>query len=61
MHTHISWNIVEGPLEEKMALLRDAGYAGYWGIEFHAAEHEYSQVAVQVAKVRDVLQRWRMG
>ena len=59
MHTHISWNITEGPLEDKMALLRDAGYAGYWGIEYHAAENEYSQVAEQVARVRDVLNRWR--
>jgi len=59
MHTHISWGITEGPLEEKMAMLRDAGYAGYWGIEYHSGEHEYSQVAVQVARVRDVLSRWR--
>jgi sugar phosphate isomerase/epimerase len=61
MHTHISWGITEGPLEAKMALLRDAGYDGYWGIEYHSAEHEYSQVAVQVARVRDVLERWRQG
>lgn len=59
MHTHISWAITEGPLEGKMALLRDAGYEGYWGIEYHSGENEYSQVAVQVARVRDVLHRWR--
>jgi len=59
MHTHISWDIVEECLEEKMRLLQDAGYQGYWGVEYHAGQNEYSQVAIQVAKVRDVLERWR--
>jgi len=59
MHTHMSWVITEGPLAEKMNLLRAAHYQGYWGIEFHAAQDEYSQVAIQLARVRDVLQKWR--
>jgi sugar phosphate isomerase/epimerase len=58
MHTHISWDIVENHLEESMLMLRDAGYQGCWGIEFHAGEHEYASVAVQVAKVRSVLLKW---
>ena len=60
MHTHLSWNITEGPTEQHMALLRDAGYQGYWGIEHHTAQNEYTEVAVQVARVRDVLDRWRL-
>jgi len=58
MHTHISWEISEGRLEETMAMLRDAGYQGYWGIEHHTGQHEYARVAVQVDKVREVLARW---
>jgi hypothetical protein len=34
-HTHFPWNITEGPLEEKMKNLRDAGYQGYYGVEHH--------------------------
>ena len=41
-----------------MAMLRDAGYQGYWGIEHHTGQHEYARVAVQVDKVREVLARW---
>jgi sugar phosphate isomerase/epimerase len=58
MHTHISWEISEGRLEETMAMLRDAGYQGYWGIEHHTGQQEYARVAVQVDKVREVLARW---
>lgn len=59
MHTHLSWAITEGPLETKMQLLRDAGYRGYWGIEFHSGQDEYAHVAVQLAQVRCVLLGWR--
>jgi len=59
MHTHLAWQITEGPLADKMALLRGAGYRGAWGVEHHTGEHEYAEVAVQVARVRDVLERWR--
>ena len=41
-----------------MAMLRDAGYDGYWGVEHHSGQNEYTEVAIQVAKVRDVLSRW---
>ena len=58
MHTHISWEIAENCLEESMAMLRDAGYQGYWGVEHHSGKNEYTEVAVQLAKVRDVLSRW---
>ena len=58
MHTHLSWQITEGPLEASMGMLRDAGYDGYWGVEHHSGSEEYAEVAVQVARVRAVLARW---
>jgi sugar phosphate isomerase/epimerase len=61
MHTHVAWNITETCLPQKMAMLRDAGYDGYWGVEHHSGESEYTEVAIQVARVRDVLHRWRVG
>ncbi len=59
MHTHLSWQITEGPLVESMTMLRDLGYDGYWGVEHHTGENEYTEVAIQVDRVRDVLDRWR--
>jgi len=58
-HTHFPWNITEGPLEAKMANLRDAGYQGYYSAEHHTGKNEYSEVGVQLAKIQDVLQRWK--
>ena len=60
IHTHVAWNIVTTCLAAKMAMLRDAGYQGYWGVEHHTGQNEYTEVAVQVAMVRDVLDRWRL-
>ena len=60
MHTHLSWDITEGSLAESMALLRDAGYQGYWGVEHHTGKNEYTEVAIQLARVQDVLDRWRL-
>lgn len=61
VHTHIAWNITEGPLVEKMTNLRKAGYQGYYSVEHHSGKEEYAEVAVQLAKVRAVLQSWRTG
>lgn len=58
MHTHISWEISEQHLEESLNMLRDAGYQGYYGVEHHTGKNEYTEVAVQVAKVRDLGSRW---
>lgn len=58
MHTHVSWEITESCLEESMSMLRDAGYDGHWGVEHHSGQNEYTEVAIQVARVRDVLSRW---
>jgi sugar phosphate isomerase/epimerase len=55
MHTHISWDIAQNQLEESIEILRGAGYKGCWSVEYHAGEHEYAAVAVQVARVRQAL------
>jgi sugar phosphate isomerase/epimerase len=59
MHTHVSMEVVTSSLEQSMTMLRDAGYAGFWGVEHHSGHNEYAEVAIQVARVRDVLERWR--
>ncbi len=59
MHTHISWDISQNCLEQSMGLLRNAGYSGCWGVEYHSGENEYAEVAVQVARVQSVLSLWR--
>lgn len=58
MHTHISWEITESCLVESMEMLRAAGYQGCWSVEHHSGANEHSEVAIQLAKVRDVLSRW---
>jgi sugar phosphate isomerase/epimerase len=58
MHTHISWDITEKSLPESLNMLRATGYAGYYGIEHHTGTNEYSEVDIQVAKVRDLGSRW---
>jgi sugar phosphate isomerase/epimerase len=60
-HTHFPWNITEGPLEEKMKNLRDAGYQGYYSVEHHTGKNELAEVSIQLARVRAVFDRWRNG
>jgi len=60
MHTHISWEVTEQGLETNMQMLRAAGYQGCWSVEHHSGQHEYSEVAIQLAKVGDVLSRWEL-
>ncbi|MBL7186649.1 MAG: sugar phosphate isomerase/epimerase [Phycisphaerae bacterium] len=60
-HTHIAWNIVEGPLVEKLSNLWNAGYPGSYSVEHHAGRDEYTEVAIQLAKVRAVLESFRTG
>jgi sugar phosphate isomerase/epimerase len=60
-HTHFPWNITEGPLEEKMKNLRDAGYQGSYSVEHHTGKNEYAEVAIQLDRVRAVFDRWRTG
>lgn len=58
MHTHISFETVRKNLEPKLAILRNAGYEGYWSVEHHSGQQEYAEVAIQLAATRDVLLRW---
>ena len=60
MHTHISWGIVEDSLVESLTMLRDTGYQGCWSVEFHDAKNEYASAAAQLAKVRWLLEQWRL-
>lgn len=57
IHTHLSAAIVSTCLEEKLRLLLDAGYKGYWGVEHHSAENEYAEVEWQLAEVKRTLHR----
>jgi sugar phosphate isomerase/epimerase len=54
-HTHIDARITRNCLEEKVRLLLDAGYTGYWGVEHHSAKNEYVEVECQLAEVRRCL------
>lgn len=60
-HTHIPWNICEDSLMEKLKNLWNIGYEGYYSVEHHTGANEYSEVAIQIAKVRDALDRLRIG
>ena len=57
LHTHLAWYVCEGPLEEKLRMLRNAGYPGYFSVEHHSAEFEYQRTGIQLARVREVLAR----
>ena len=56
----IAWEITEQGLEANMQVLRAAGYQGCWSVEHHTGQHEYTEVSIQLAKVRDVLSRWEL-
>ena len=60
-HTHIPWNICEESVMEKLRNLWDVGYEGYYSVEHHSGQNEYSKVGVQLAKVRDALECLRVG
>jgi sugar phosphate isomerase/epimerase len=57
---HMDNDTCNGPLAEKMSLLRNAGYKGWYVVENHSNQrNEYAMTAIQVAQVRTVLQSWR--
>ncbi|MDR1455835.1 MAG: sugar phosphate isomerase/epimerase [Tannerella sp.] len=61
-HTHIPWNVCEDPaLHERLAVLRNAGYTGYYSVEHHSGKNEYNMVEAQLGKVRAVLTGWNRG
>jgi len=59
MHTHVDARITDCCLEAKIDMLLNAGYQAYWGVEHHTGQHEYAEVAWQLAEVRRVLDRKR--
>jgi sugar phosphate isomerase/epimerase len=58
MHTHVPADIVTTCLEERMRILLDAGYKGYWGVEHHSGRNEYAEVEWQLAEVRRAVSRF---
>jgi len=60
-HTHVDARIARSCLDEKLKLLLDAGYSGYWGVEHHSARNEYLEVEWQLAEVRRALRRLGVG
>jgi sugar phosphate isomerase/epimerase len=61
VHTHVDARITQTCLEERLRLLLDAGYQGYWGVEHHSGINEYSETAWQLAAVRRALIRIHTG
>jgi sugar phosphate isomerase/epimerase len=61
MHTHVAAKTCETNVEDRMRMLLDEGYDGYWGVEHHSARNEYSEVEWQLAVVRQALVRIRTG
>jgi sugar phosphate isomerase/epimerase len=57
VHTHVDARVTRTCLAEKIDLLLDAGYQGYWGVEHHSAQNEHAEIAAQLAEVRRVLAR----
>lgn len=44
-HTHVDGRIVRTCLGERLALMRDGGYRGCWGIEQTTDGNEYHEMA----------------
>jgi sugar phosphate isomerase/epimerase len=63
VHTHIPINICTNPavLKEKLSNLWNLGYSHYYSVEHHSAKDEYFETGVQLALVRDMLDRMRRG
>jgi Xylose isomerase-like TIM barrel. len=61
-HTHIPWDCCEDPnMPARLAVLRNAGYTGYYSIEQHSGQNEYNLVEAQLGKVKAVLTSWNRG
>jgi sugar phosphate isomerase/epimerase len=55
VHTHLDARITRTCLQERVKILADAGYQGYWGVEHHSGQNEYVEVAWQLAEVQRAL------
>jgi sugar phosphate isomerase/epimerase len=61
-HTHIPWDCCEDPrLPQRLKVLHEANYQGYYSIEHHSGQNEYNLVAAQLGKVKAVLTSWNQG
>ena len=62
-HTHFPWDICEDSamLLQKMTILREAGYKGYYSAEHHSGQNEYNLTEVQISKIRAILTNWNRG
>ncbi len=58
-HTHIAWNVCQGDVAATLKPLWDAGYEGAYSVEHHTGTDEYTEVAIQIAQVRDALDKLR--
>ena len=56
MHTHIS-RLDPATIRPKMDALLATGYKGVWSVEYVSTR--YSELALRLAMVRDVLEQWR--
>jgi sugar phosphate isomerase/epimerase len=57
MHTHIWYRGDDAGLPASMATLRDAGYDGYWSVEY--VSMRYAELGLRLSAVRDILDQWR--
>ena len=55
VHTHVDAATCNGRLEPAIALLREAGYQGYFDVETGVGKNEYQEVGVLIAQVRRAL------
>jgi sugar phosphate isomerase/epimerase len=60
-HTHIAWDVCQGDVAATLKPLWDAGYEGAYSVEHHSGTDEYTEVATQIAQVRDALDKLRRG
>jgi len=62
MHTHVPYEwALSADFEPSMRMLADTGYQGCWSAEHHSGQNEYSQVAVQLARINEWLERNRLA
>ena len=58
MHAHVTPRTSEADTPAKMALLRDAGFCGYYSAEL--VSDSYAELGMQIARIKSVLDRWRI-
>jgi sugar phosphate isomerase/epimerase len=58
MHAHVTPATSEADTPAKMAMLRDAGFDGYYSAEL--VSDSYAELGVQIARIKSVLDRWRI-